>query len=337
MIQIQCPGCQKKYSIPDEKLPKGKALDLPCPSCKTIIHVQMQEQSVQPQPENDTIPSGPSVPSGEELMKKIVKASRALPPMPQIIAKATEVLSSDTASFKDVGEVLATDQAMATRVLKLANSAYYGRTIPVSSVQQASALLGFQTLLELITVVSTSKMMGKRLEGYGFEADDVWRHSLLVAMGAKLIAQKKHPVLVNDAFNAGLIHDSGMLILDDYVVEKRQTIDQILGQGKAIQDAEKQIFGFDHGEIASEFFKRWKLPETQLHAIRYHHEPSRSDGDMLSYILHVADDIANREHTEKNFVFDPKALSVIGLTPEEEEGMTEEIREAVTNIMASMG
>jgi len=331
VIQIQCPGCQKKYSIPEEKLPKGETLDLPCPACKTIIHVKAAELLSQPQPANDTAPSG------DALMKKIVKASKALPPMPQIIAKATEVLSSDKANFKEVGEVLATDQAMATRVLKLANSAYYGRTVPVSSVQQASALLGFQTLLELITVVSTSKMMGKRLEGYSIEADDVWRHSLLVAMGAKLIAQKKRPELVNDAFNAGLIHDSGMLILDDYVVEKRQMFDQILSQGKSIQDAEKQIFGFNHGEIASDFFQRWKLPETQLHAIRYHHEPSRSEGDMLSYILHVADDIANREHTERNFVFDPKALDVIGLTPEEMEAMTEEIKEAVTNIMASMG
>ncbi len=332
MIQIQCTGCQKKYSIPEEKIPKGKTLDLPCPACKTVIRIQTDAspEPVAEAPPEDTVP-------GNELMMKIVKASKALPPMPQIIAKATEVLSSDKAGFKEVGEVLATDQAMATRVLKLANSAYYGRTTPVSSVQQASALLGFQTLLELITVVSTSKMMGKRLEGYGIEAEGVWRHSLLVAMGAKMIAQKRNPDLVNDAFNAGLIHDSGMLILDDYVVEKRAAVEDILGNGKAIQNAERQIFGFDHGEIAAEFFKRWKLPETQLHAIRHHHEPSASGGDMLCYILHVADDMANREHTEKNFVFDPDALAAIGLSAEETDAMLEEVREAVNHIMASMG
>lgn len=330
MKQIQCPGCQKKYSIPEDKLPKGKILDLPCPACKTIIQVTADETPARPPAEKS------DGPSGEELMQKIVKASKALPPMPQIIAKATQVLSSDKASFKDVGDVLETDQAMATRVLKLANSAYYGRTVPVSSVQQASALLGFQTLLELITVVSTSKMMGKRLAGYNIEAEAVWRHSLLVAMGAKLIAQKKNPDLVQDAFNAGLIHDSGMLILDDYVAKNRQEFDGIIGQGQTIQDAEKKLYGFDHAEIASEFFKRWNLPETQLHAIRYHHQPSLSDGDTLSYILHVADDMANRENTERNFVFDPKTLAVLDMSAEDIETLAGEVREAVSNIMASM-
>lgn len=328
MKQIQCPGCQKKYSIPEDKLPRGKTLDLPCPACKTLIRIEADDSGHRDLPESAS-------PAGSELMQKIVKASKALPPMPQIIAKATEVLSSDKASFKEVGDVLEADQAMATRVLKLANSAYYGRTVPVSSVQQASALLGFQTLLELITVVSTSKMMGRRLEGYVIEADAVWRHSLLVAMGAKLIAQKTHPDLVNDAFNAGLIHDSGMLILDEYVKKDRETYRGILEKGQTIQDAEKTLFGFDHAQIASEFFKRWNLPEIQLHAIRHHHDPSMSGGDVLSYILHVADDMANRENTERNFVFDRKALDVVGMSEEGTEILAEEVREAVNHIMAS--
>jgi HD-like signal output (HDOD) protein len=332
VIHVQCTGCQKKYSIPDEKIPKGKILDLPCPACKTIIKLKREEDAVKPPPANERCDTPPN----PELLMKIVKESKALPPMPQIIAKATEVLSSDKAGFKEVGEVLATDQAMATRVLKLANSAYYGRTVPVSSVQQASALLGFQTLLELITVVSTSKMMGKRLEGYDIEADNVWRHSLLVATGAKLLAQKKSPELVNDAFNAGLIHDSGMLILDPYVDRLKETYKEILGEGYAIQRAERQLFGFDHGEIASEFFKRWKLPEAQLHAIYHHHDPEKSGGDLLSYILHIADHMANLENTERNFVFDSNALNVLGLSHEDIDPMVESIREDVNNIMASM-
>ena len=270
MIQVQCSGCQKKYSIPDEKLPEGKELDLPCPACKTIIKIKKPAIEVQ------DAPSVPNPASGQVLMEKIIKNSKALPPMPQIIAKATEVLSSEKSGFNDVGKVLETDQAMATRVLKLANSAYYALANPVSSVQQASALLGYQTLMELITVVSTSKMMGKHLNGYGIDAKEVWRHSLSVAMGAKLIAQKNFSYMVNDAFNAGLIHDSGMLILDDYVAKQRDKFQEIIDSGKPIQEAEQELFGFDHGEIASEFFLKWKLPSSQTHAIKYHHAPSKS-------------------------------------------------------------
>lgn len=329
MIKVTCSGCQKKYSIPDEKIPDNKEIDLPCPACKTVMTIRKTVSQ-------KATPTAPSKPGGNVLMKKILKNSRALPPMPEIIAKANEVLSNDNAGFKEVGDVLETDQAMATRVLKLANSAYYGLAVPVSSVQQASALLGFQTLMELITVVSTSKMMGKKLEGYAIEAKAVWKHSLAVAMGAKAIAEKKYPELVNDAFNAGLIHDSGMLILDDYVAGEKDAFKGMLENGKPFQHAEDNLFGFDHGLIASEFFKKWKLPPSQTHAIRFHHDPSQSGGDTLSYILHAADKLANEEVLERNFVYDQDALDFIGFSQEEWEQIKQEVDETVSHIVDTM-
>ncbi|MBU1170840.1 MAG: zinc-ribbon domain-containing protein [Proteobacteria bacterium] len=329
MIKVHCPGCQKKYAIPEEKLPMDKEIDLPCPACKTIIKLKKNA----PQ---EPVVSGFDSQAGDALMKKIIKNSRALPPMPQIIIKANEVLSSDKAGFKEVGDVLATDQAMATRVLKLANSAYYGLTVPVSSVQQASALLGFQALLELITVVSTSKMMGKALTGYAIDARDMWEHSLSVAIGAKLIAEKKFPALVNDAFNAGLIHDSGMLILDDYVAEEKATFEDAMDKKKTIQEAETLLFGFDHGIIASEFFKKWKLPPCQTHAIRYHHKPSQSGGDPLSRVLHAADALANENKTEQNFANEQNAIDFVGFSDDEWAAIGLEVTESVNHIMATM-
>lgn len=328
MIKVHCSGCQKRYSIPDEKIPPGKEFELPCPSCKTVIKIckSDSQQAEPPAPES----------SGDELMKKIIKNSRALPPMPEIIAKANQVLSDDSAGFKEVGDVLETDQAMATRVLKLANSAYYGLTVPVSSVQQASALLGFQTLMELITVVSTSKMMGKKLKGYAMDAKQVWKHSLSVAICAKLIAEKKFPALINDAFNAGLIHDSGMLILDDYVAKEKTTYQGLLDQGATIQGAEERMFGFDHGHIAADFFKKWKLPPSQTHAIRYHHDPSQSGSDPLAYILHAADTMANHEITERNFVFHQSALDFFGFSEDDWEEVKTSMQESVAHIIETM-
>lgn len=335
MIKVHCSGCQKKYSIPDDKLPADKDIDLPCPACKTIIKIRKTSEASAP-PSVGVSPPVNVTPQGEELMNKIIKTSRALPPMPQIIAKATEVLSNDNAGFKEVGDVLETDQAMATRVLKLANSAYYGLTVPVSSVQQASALLGFQSLLELITVVSTSKMMGKSLVGYAIDATQVWKHSLSVAIGAKLIAEKKFPSLVNDAFNAGLIHDSGMLILDDYVAKEKSAFEDILNRGATIQDAEAQVFGFDHGLIASEFFKKWKLPPSQTHAIRYHHHPSQSGSDSLSHVLHAADTLANESNTERNFTPEQAALDFIGFSADEWVELETEVNQSVEHIISTM-
>lgn len=274
---------------------------------------------------------------GPELMEKIIKTSKALPPMPQIIARANEVLSSDNAGFKEISQVLETDQAMATRVLRIANSAYYGVSVPVTSVQQASALLGFQTLFELITVVSSSKMMGKKLEGYEISARTMWKHSLSVAVGAKNIAEKYYPELVSDAFMAGLIHDAGMLLLDSYIVENKKKLKALIAQGKPLQKAETEIFGFDHADLSAKYLKKWKLPSNLTHAIGFHHRPIDSDEDPLSCILHIADAMANaKEGPEPNFITEQSALELTGIKEDEIKEMTEEMETMVEGIMESM-
>jgi len=329
LIKVICTGCNKSYNIPDEKIPAGKELDLPCPSCKTIIKIT----AGQPDEINDIAVNGPK---GKELMVKIIKTSKALPPMPEIMVKATEVLGNENAGFKEVANVLETDQAMATRVLKLANSAYYGLSVPVANVQQASALLGFQALLDLITVVSTSKMMGKSLEGYDLDSTEVWAHSLSVAVGAKIIAEKKFPSHVNNAFDAGLIHDSGMIIIDQHIKENKKAFLGLKEKGLSVQDAEKKILGFNHAEIASEFFKKWNLPPEQTRAIKYHHFPSESDGDELSYILHVADYISFLSNPQKKYDLEDGALSFVGLEEDQLEELGQEIKESVNDIIHGM-
>jgi len=141
--------------------------------------------------------------------------------------------------IKGVASLIETDQAIAIKVLKLANSAYYGFSGKVSSIQNAFVVLGYKTLVQILSIASFSTFMGKNLPGYGFESEDFRRHSLAVALSSKVIAEKIDPSLANEAHTAGLIHDIGKIILD-----------------------------------------------------KYHHYPSSSQGDGLSYILHLADYIA---------------------------------------------
>ncbi len=325
MIKINCSGCDKSYSYDEEMIPQGKTLDLPCPACKTVITIMSGNVESESNPIN-----------GAELFKNIIKTSKALPPMPEIMEKATAVLSDDNAGYKEVGEILETDQAMATRVLKLANSAYYGLSVPVESVQQASALLGFQTLIELVTVVSTSQMMGKSLKGYNINSKEMWEHSLLVATAAKKIAEKTHPELVGSAFNAGLIHDSGMIIIDEYIEKNKDTFLSFIENGDPIHSAEKKLLGFNHSEIASEFFKKWKLPPSQTRAIKYHHHPDLSDNDPLSKILHIADFISMSETPERNYSVNESTLASMGLEEGILETIFEETKAAVGEIILSI-
>lgn len=329
MVSITCTGCNKTYQIPDSELPENKPVDLLCPECSTVLRVQKDQQQTRAETKTPTL-------SGPELMEKIVQTSKALPPMPQIIARANEVLSSDNSGFREISQVLETDQAMATRVLRIANSAYYGVSVPVTSVQQASALLGFQTLFELITVVSSSKMMGKHLQGYNIEAKFVWKHSLSVAVGAKAIAEKYHPELVNDAFMSGLIHDSGMVLLDSRIHEHQRQFNELLARGKTLQDAEMEMFEFDHAALAARYLKKWKLPENLTHAIRYHHSPAECGHDPLACILHISDAMANTNNLESNFIMDDSALDAIGMPTDDLDQMTFDMEDMVDSIIKSM-
>lgn len=223
-------------------------------------------------------------------MGAILQRAGELPPMPQVVIKAQELVADPNSSVKQVSSLLESDQAIATKVLKMANSAFYGLSGKISSIQHASLVLGYKTLSEIIALAGAASYLQKELPGYGFESQDLWRHSLSVAMGSKIIANTKNPELMPVAYTAGLIHDIGKIILDPYVLENKEDMETILKDDQqTFLNAEKQILGYDHAEIAAEICIKWKIPEIISLAIRYHHCPSASHGDELAYILHMAD------------------------------------------------
>lgn len=287
-MKVECQECHKVYDIPDERLPKGEKSSFPCPACKAMIELELL-----PQRAGAKTSEAKDIPKGDALKKKILRSVQDLPSMPQTIMKAREIMSNEHSSFKELARVLETDQAIATKVLRMANSTYYGNMGKVSSIQHASVVLGLRTLGDLITIAGTSEILGKELTGYRLESGALWQHSLAVAQGAKCIANMRFQKLTEDAFAAGLIHDMGKLVLDPYIYDRAELFDAFLHEGEqGFLQAEKEILGFDHAEIASELCKQWGVPQPLTLAIRHHHKPSRSNGDQLSYMVHVADAVA---------------------------------------------
>ena len=229
----------------------------------------------------------------QDLNKKIKKAVKDLPPMPAVAIKIQQLLFDQNSTAQQVAEFIESDQAIAAKVLKMANSTYYGMSGKVASIHHAAVILGFKALGELCTIAAFSDFMGKKLPGYGYHSDELWKHSVAVAGAAKLIAEKINPPIIHEALTAGLIHDMGKLILDPYVLEQRETLDAFMDDGnQRFLEAEKQILGFDHAEIAAEICAHWEFPESLTQAIQYHHHPSQSHGSEMAFILHLADYIA---------------------------------------------
>jgi predicted Zn finger-like uncharacterized protein len=348
-MKIECPDCRKAYKIPDEKIPFGKKFAVSCLDCKKRIVIDLRSEA---KPNRVTQPSKPEKktqavktaretsfgkkqPSGIKLKYGILRTLDDLPAMPHVVQKAQGIMARPDSNIKELARVIELEQAIATRVLKLANSAYYGMSGKVSSIQHASVLLGFKTLGELISVAGISNLMSKDLKGYQLDSGDLWRHSIAVAFGSRIIANRKDTDFGNLAFFAGLIHDAGKLILDPYVYERKDSFDEFMADGEdTFENAEKIILGFDHSEIASELCQKWKIPNDQRIAVQFHHHPSRSDGNELAFILHMADYIAiiNGYETGTNgtqYQMEDGVMDFLNLCEEDVEYIKKDVQESV--------
>lgn len=306
-MKIVCSSCHKAYQIKVDKLPSERPFSVKCLACKKPIIIDMRSKvelnkaPQSPNPEKKDQPNKPSPstssakkqPTGMTLKYGILRSLSDLPAMPHVVYKAQKIMERPDSNIKELVEIFETEQAIAARILKLANSSYYGLSGKVFSIQHASIVLGYKTLQELITVAGISNLMNKNLKGYGLTSEAVWRHSIAVALGSRIIANRKDVEFGNSAFFAGLIHDAGKLILDQYVYERKDDFNTFMADSRStFLCAEEEILGFDHSEIAFELCLKWKIPADQRDAIRFHHFPSRSNGSELAYILHMADCIA---------------------------------------------
>lgn len=347
-MRIECPECQKSYTLPDERLPRGKVVSFPCPACKGKIKLDLRPDSEPAASGSERLIFKPLAEEPEseldtdDLKKRIIKRINDLPPMPKVLFKARKVLSDPNSSFKDISNIIETDQAIAAKILKVANSAYYGLSGMVSSIHQASVVLGYQTLEQVITMVSSTSLLGKQLRGYGLNAGVLWKHSLATALASRMIAKKRAPAVENDAFSVGLIHDAGKLALDSHIFKKRDEIDRFMrDQSTSFLEAERRIMGFDHTEIAFDLCQKWKLPENHAAAMRYHHTPEEANGNQLAHIVHLANHIAEQAGFGGGPGFDNQpindaSMKTLRLKPEDLEEMAHQVAASVEEITATL-
>ena len=350
-MKVECSNCNKEYKIQDEKLPVGKKIAVKCPACKNriIIHLRSKsDQKKSPQASNPDEKQKTAVsfnkksPSGMTLKYGILRTLGDLPVMPHIVQKAQEILANPDSDLKELARLIEIEQAIATRVLKLANSTYYGLSGKVFSVQHASVLLGYKTLGELITVAGISSLMGENLKGYDLSSEDLWRHSIAVAVGSRIIASRKDPEFGNEAFFAGLVHDAGKLVLDQHVYERKDDFETFMGDGQhTFLSAEKEILGFDHSEIAFELCQKWQIPSNQSVAVKFHHYPSKSEGNELAYILHMADCIAMMNgygagHDSMMYQIEEGTLEFLALQDKDVNDIQSQVLESVEKMSQEM-
>ncbi len=258
-----------------------------------------------------------------EQIKERIKTIIQLPALPTIAMEVVELIDNPRTSAAKLGQVISSDQALTAKVLKIANSPFYGFPRKISTIEFAIIVLGFDALKEIVISISLVSALQKRSDQY-FNAQHFWDHSIAAATIGRRLAKELGYRVSGEVFVAGLLHDMGITALHRYFNnEFRRIVDILRDSELTTVEAEESVLGVTHGDIGGWLAERWNLPEHLIEAIAYHHQPMKAKVNVeLVALVHCADVIAReilqlKTLFEKGAEFDPYALEILRLTDAE--------------------
>jgi HD-like signal output (HDOD) protein len=216
-----------------------------------------------------------------------------LPSLPEVVRRLEITATDPRSDAKALAAVLQTDPAMAARVLKVANSAYYGAASQqIASVPQAVARLGFKEVRKLCIAIAAMRMFVRASEN--IDHYEFWRHSLTVGAATRVVLNLSgnRTVDPDEAFTAGLLHEIGALVLDQYFQAVYALIHkEVARSNQSIQLVENESLKINHAEIGAWLLNRWGLPGRLVDAVGFHHNPDAASTEhrTICGLVHLAD------------------------------------------------
>ncbi len=279
--------------------------------------------------------------NAEELVERV----KDIPTLPSVVMQINRVLQDDGASLESVVSIIEKDPSLTTKLLRLANSSYYGMSRDVRTVKEAVLILGLNTIRSIAMAVSVGKLFRGDSNGV-LDAKELWFHSLYCAVASKGMMRHMGTVLAEEGFICGLVHDIGKIVIALNLPEetKRVSRELLTEEGRSWWEAEEVVLGFNHADVGGLIARRWNFPEVYCRAIECHHSPGRNkaDGDepeiRLAYSLFEGDAVAKSpptNGTEQEHEPDPTALQALGIEPGDYPGLLEKIREDFENVMST--
>ncbi len=282
-----------------------------------------------------------------EQIESILNNVGELPTLPSIATAIMEKTMEANVNARQIAELVEKDQALALKVLKVANSPFYRRIKEISTIRGAVVLLGFNVLKSIVLSISVINLFNEKqrrvLDFYKF-----WQHSIACAVCAKSIAVRILPASSEDAFVAGLLHDLGKVIADQLICkhgEYNEVFEAMNRAGADIIEIEQDLLGIDHASIGKYLMERWNLPGHLSKAVGYHHCLIDITDDVqtkrLCSIIHVADMVANHlglgmNPTQTGFI-DPSLLNQLNLTSQDIQDISISLKDNISNISDELG
>src|SRR5688572_7842678 len=216
-----------------------------------------------------------TVADAQTIVAEAIKKVTAIATLPEVTAKIVSTVEDPKSSASQLHKIVAHDPALATRILKVVNSAFYGLPGQIGSVERAIVLLGLNAIKNIAVAASLGQLFrGVRL-CEGFTAKDLWTHCIAVGVTARELARNMKLPIADETFLAGLIHDTGLIVsLQVWPDKIRQACETAKKSDKPFCEIEREIVGADHQQLGQGLAEMWKFPRSCQLVAGFHHNPT---------------------------------------------------------------
>jgi HD-like signal output (HDOD) protein len=217
-----------------------------------------------------------------------------LPTLPEIVVKVMKIVNDPSSSSDEVAFVVSQDLALSAKILRLANSAFYGVPKTITSIHNAVVILGFKVINTMVFSLTVFDMFPHEQKNSLFNRTAFWRHSTSCGLICKLLTRRLTKFVLFDeeeAFCAGLLHDIGKVVMEQYLHEDfHKALKYAKQKMIPLYEAEKKTLGYTHTDVAQWLTTSWQLPITLQVPLIYHHSPLevKENKDIVA-LCHYAD------------------------------------------------
>jgi len=233
-------------------------------------------------------------------MANINDTIKSIKPIPQTALKILRMFHDSRCNIADITSALSQDQVLSGQTLKMCNSAMFSGTIKIETLKDAVLLLGEDLLLKSVITAAVNTYYDQTgTSGYSLCRGGLFFHAVGVAATAEALAEKTGRVPGKNGYTAGLLHDIGKVILDQYISDSSPLLFRNLSQEtENFLSSEKKLLGITHCEVGAFLAKKWQFSNGLYQVIRHHHHPEKSeDNKDLVYIVYLADLLMEKFHT----------------------------------------
>ena len=270
--------------------------------------------------------------------KQVIRDNLSIPTLPAVVQRISAMIENPETGAGEIGTVISEDAPLAAKVLRIANSSYYGLHERCMSTEQAASVLGVRVLKNLVTqaaVIAKFSHLDKFAE---FDVNELWRHSIMTAHACSTIARhcKSRIDLTPDEFHiCGLLHDIGKVVMLDGMGEQYlETYLRAKHVNQPLHFVETEAFGFNHTDVGAIVSTHWALPAPVTSAIQYHHGPRENvrDDPIVALVANanlVCHRVANDQIEAAELTLDEETVKFLGIDPR----MVPEIIQAIHESM----